>query len=107
MSGSAGNAWWPASAAHSDHPRHALRYCARVLPARLSRSAASTRARSAALNSTGRVVASGAAALTLAAGWSGIITYKVEHRAGGSGRFPVDSRYVRKYGGAVDGILAR
>ena len=56
-------------------PGYALRYCARVLPARLSRSAASTRARSAALNSTGRVVASGAAAMTLGAVWSGIIAY--------------------------------
>ena len=80
MSGSAGNAWWPASAAHSDHPRHADRYCARVFAARLSRSAASTRARSAALNSTGRVVASGAAALTLAAVWLGIITYNSIYR---------------------------
>ena len=40
----------------------------------------SGRARSAALNSTGRVVASGAAALTLGAGWSGIINYKGIYR---------------------------
>ena len=81
MSGSAGRVACMFNADHSDHPRHADRYCARVLTARLSRSAASTtRARSAALNSTGREVASDAAALTLAAVWAGIINYNSVYR---------------------------
>ena len=53
--------------------------CGAPLAARLSRSAASTRARSAALNSTGREVASGAAALTLGAVPPPIIIYKCNY----------------------------